>query len=147
VQQGNEVNLNNKVNLSVLKRGLTTFGLLLVLSGQVVAAPLEWTKLTLINGWKRYTVNTRPATVAIDSNGMVHLRGAIHQPTGNSAFPFVLPVEFRPSANVYVGINLLNARAGRLVIQPDGVAFIQPAGAYVDAQGFSSLEGVTFSRK
>jgi hypothetical protein len=136
------------MNLSVSKRVLMSLGLLLVLSGQAVAAPLQWTKVTPINGWKRGSVDTRAAAVAIDANDFVHLRGAIAQPpSGTSNIAFVLPVGFRPLATLLVPIALFSGQPGALQVEPNGVVTVAAAGPFSDARAFTSLEGVSFPRK
>jgi hypothetical protein len=135
------------MNLSISKRVLMALGLLLVLSGQAVAAPLQWTKVTPINGWKRASVDTRPAAVAIDANDFVHLRGAIAQPSGISNIAFVLPVRFRPSATLLVPIALFSGQSGALQVEPNGVVTVAVPGSLSDSQAFTSLEGVSFPRK
>jgi hypothetical protein len=58
-----------------------------------------------------------------------------------------LPAAFRPATDVYVPVDLCNAKNGRLHITPAGVADVQaPASASLsDAQCFTSLDGATFA--
>ena len=49
-------------------------------------AGLKFTPLTLQGGWQTYGFTTRDPAGALDSDGIVHLQGAMDEPTGNSAF-------------------------------------------------------------
>jgi hypothetical protein len=122
--------------------------MLTTLGGDAAADPLDFKRLALINGWERYTeFATRPPGVAIDSNDVVHLRGAIAQPTGTVDVPFVLPRKYRPQANVYVPVDLANGKPGMLTIRPSGNVSVVSAANTSDAQIFTSLEGVKYSRR
>jgi hypothetical protein len=110
------------------------------------AAPLQYTGLALINNWHPYSAATRAPAGALDASNTVHLKGAIHQSSGNDGHPFVLPLALRPNKIVYVPIDLINGNGGRLVIQPNGVVSEQAAGVFANAQFFTSLEGVTYPR-
>ena len=105
---------------------------------------LEFENLTLVNGWNEYSPLTHAPAAALDAMGVVHLRGAM-ETTENIAIAFVLEAKFRPAKKVYVGVDLINGKPGRLIIEPDGTAYVQSANLFADAQGFTSLEGVTYS--
>jgi hypothetical protein len=109
--------------------------------------PLHFTAIPLAGGWKPYGNLTRVPSGAIDSEGVVHLQGAMHEPTGKSALPFVLPPALRPSRDVLVRIDLLNGKVGRLNIHPDGSVGLQTVGSFASAQSFASLEGVSYPKK
>jgi hypothetical protein len=97
--------------------------------------------LTLLNGWSN--APSRNAAVE-DLGGIVHLEAAINN--GANALAFTLPAAFRPTAAVYVPVDLCNSTNGRLFIQPDGT--VQPAGrggTFSNAQCFTSLEGVSYA--
>ena len=83
--------------------------------------------------------------MALDAQGIVHLRGAMSQGGAFNATAFTLPAEFRPSALAYVPIDLVNAKKGRLIVRATGVVDVQAENASADAQGFTSLEGATWS--
>jgi hypothetical protein len=118
---------------------------LLALLGVVSPAnALNLTNLKLINGWHYYGYNTRFPTAAIDKSGVIHLRGAMYQPTGTDAHAFTLPLNLRPNGVVYIPIDLNGANPGRIFILPTGAVYIVATGAYANAQAFTSLEGVTF---
>ena len=106
---------------------------------------LVFENLTLINNWVPYGNDTSVPGAALDAQGVVHLRGAMYQTSGSSAFPFVLPARFRPVHAIYVSVGLINAKPGRLGIGSNGTVFIQSADLFSDAQGFSSLEGATWA--
>lgn len=102
-----------------------------------------YTELTLQNGWTNAPFSTRNASAAIVS-GAVQLKGAIAT-TGANAVPFTLPAAFRPEKDVYVPVDLCGGKKGSLLIKPTGVTTVRAAGAWSDAQCFTSLEGVTYA--
>ena len=89
-----------------------------------------YTALTLQNGWTNAPFATRNAAVS-NINGVIHLQGAIGNGTTNA--PFTIPSGFRPSTDVYVPVDLCDAKKGRLLIQPSGAVFINTFGAFADA--------------
>jgi hypothetical protein len=103
-----------------------------------------FTPLSLQNGWTTTTFFTRDPAVA-NISGIVHLQGAIAT-TGTNHVPFTLPPISRPSAMVFVPVDLCGATKGRLVIQPSGIVSVEAeGGVFGRAQCFTSLEGVTFA--
>lgn len=107
-------------------------------------APLNWQPLTLKGGWAPYGVDTREPQVAIDSNNIVHLRGAIAG--GMEGFTlFKLPSAYRPGATLYIPVSLNAYFTGRLSIYADGHAQID-AEDFAQAQNLLSLENVTFPK-
>jgi hypothetical protein len=95
------------------------------------------------NGWTNAPGGTRSAA-ATTIAGIVHLEGAIAT-AGSNPVAFTLPPQFRPSANVYVHVDLCTAANGRLLIAPTGaVTVIDPAGGLVNAACTTSLEGVSY---
>jgi hypothetical protein len=100
--------------------------------------------LTLINNWTPYGGTNVPGA-ALDAQGVVHLRGAMYESAGTNAHPFTLPAKFRPVHIIYVPVGLINAKAGRLIIEPNGTVSVQSADLFADAQGFTSLEGATYA--
>jgi len=99
--------------------------------------------LTLINGWAGGPFSTSTPAVA-EIGGVVRLKGAIST-SGTNTEPFLLPAGLRPSANVYVKVDLCNAANGRLIIEPTGDVFVQAENNFSDAQCFTSLDGVSFT--
>jgi hypothetical protein len=111
---------------------------------QASALDASFTALTLVNGWTNAPYSTSPAAVALVS-GVVQLKGAIAT-GGTNASPFTLPAGFRPSATVYVPVNLCNATKGRLQIATSGIVTVVAEGnTWGNAQCFTSLEGVSFA--
>jgi hypothetical protein len=104
-----------------------------------------YTPMTLINGFSMYS--TTRAVAASAGGGIVRLQGGI-MTGGTTLSPFVLPVGFRPSANVYVPVDLCTANKGRLNITPDGSVTVQPETSGTTGTGhamcFVSLERVFF---
>src|ERR1700720_3065857 len=101
-----------------------------------VPAPGGFQPLSLINGWTNAPFVTSNAAAG-NVYGVVYFKGAIAT-AGTNPEPFVLPVRFRPVTNVYVPINLCNATKGRIVIQTNGVVFVQAeGGTFSNAQCFT----------
>ncbi|MGC4092975.1 MAG: trypsin-like serine protease [Polyangiaceae bacterium] len=100
--------------------------------------------LTLADGWTNapsLTNNAGISTVA----GIVRLRGAIST-SGTAATVFTLPASARPSAAVYLPIDLCSGYKGRLRIDPSGVTTVGATdGLWVNAQCLTSLDGVSFA--
>jgi hypothetical protein len=102
----------------------------------------DFTPLVLHNGWINGAFGTRNPAFAL-RGGIVHFRGGIA--SGTSGHAFTLPVGFRPATNIFVPVDLCNARKGRLFIQPSGAVFVSAKDAFTDAQCFTSLEGASFA--
>lgn len=98
-----------------------------------------FTPISLTNGWAPYP--TRNPAVRL-SGKLVQFQGAIA--SGTNALAFVLPSSMRPSKTIYVPVDLCNATNGRLEIDSDGSAYVEPEGDFSNAQCFTSLEGVSF---
>lgn len=97
------------------------------------------------NGWTFYGNGTRSPMVRLD-NGVVRLQGAISTTAANNnSLALTLPSGFRPSSTVYVRVDLVNAKKGRLTIATDGSVYVGAEDVWRDAQSFTSLEGVAFS--
>jgi len=102
----------------------------------------SFTVLPLKNGWVN-DFSIRKAGVRT-IGGIVHFEGAVN--SGTSATLFTLPAAFRPSANVYVPVDLCNADNGRLLIKPSGVVTVQAeSGTFSNAQCLTSLESAFFA--
>jgi hypothetical protein len=108
-------------------------------------AAANFTALTLQNGWFKAPFSThRAAARAI--GGIVHLEGAIAT-SGTNPVPFTLPPALRPSAPVFVPVDLCTSTNGRLQIEPTGVVTVQAeGGAFSNAACFTSLDGATFAQ-
>jgi hypothetical protein len=101
-------------------------------------APLVWHKLTLLNGWGP-ALNGRVASYAVDSQGIVHLRGSMYNITPTNSILFDLPLSLAPAT----AIRLPDAEQGTvgvLVISVDGSVAMDNSGT---AQ-FISLDGLTW---
>ena len=135
--------------MEVIKTAISAAAFLASVS-VATAAPLTYTELQLINGWTASPFGTRAPAAALDGNDIVHLKGALSGIVLNSLQPFVLPKKFRPKQDVYIAIGLINAKPGRLIIQPNGVVRINPVRGIsvpADAVRFTLLEGVSYPRK
>jgi hypothetical protein len=82
--------------------------------------PLRWWPLhpILANGWHAGQGASTPQ-IARDSQGIVHLRGAVLGDL-NDPNAFVLLGRFRPSAPVYVPIAEANGKIGELTVESNG---------------------------
>src|SRR5262249_15386742 len=89
------------------------------------AAPLSFTTLSLKNGWVAYGQGTGLPAVAIDCDDVVPLKGGMRQPTPHGVAPFTLLAKFRPNRTIYVTVNCLAALSGRLIIQTNGIVFVE----------------------
>jgi hypothetical protein len=100
------------------------------------------TPLALVNGWTDAPYGTNHAGVRQDSDGVVLFTGGISG--GTSGVAFTLPVDDRPSWNVYIPVDMCNATKGRLFIAPSGVVTVEAQGSFSNASCFTSLDGATF---
>jgi hypothetical protein len=131
---------------TLAKRVLASFVFAAAICGSASAAPLTFKTLTLIHYWTNSPFGTGVAAAAIDSEDVVHLKGAIYQPTGTDIRPFKLPSMFRPNRSVYVPVDCVSGSTGRLNIFLDGTVEVEAGGSQSDCQKFTSLEGVTYSK-
>jgi hypothetical protein len=120
---------------------LSCAALFAALGGSTYAATssgrgLRFQKLQLINGWSGCCQGGTPG-YAEDSSRVVHLRGALHNGSGNA---FVLPKGARPAHHMYIMIYTSLGQVGYLYFTPSGD--VAPAGDY--AGGYTSLNGVSF---
>jgi len=100
--------------------------------------------LTMQNGWTAASGSRNLAAGRIGE--LITLTGSIATTgTGNPAF--TLPADSVPSRDLWVSINVCNARHGRLSISSSGVVSVTPGSGvpFSDAQCRTSLEGVTFA--
>ncbi|MBV9648473.1 MAG: hypothetical protein JO043_13480 [Candidatus Eremiobacteraeota bacterium] len=111
--------------------------------GYSASPNITFTTLTLLNGWTGGPFGTSVPAVA-KSKGLVYFRGAMST-TGSNAVAFVLPSGFRPSAAVYLSVDMCDASYGRLFIDTTGTATVQTA-TFSNAQCFTSLDGVFFAQ-
>jgi hypothetical protein len=109
-------------------------------------AKLQWHNLSLINGWTNYNGNKRTPAWALDVQGVVHFRGGIKQTSGSNRIFTKLPKSIRPAVDVWISTNMFSAAPGRIDVYASGVVYVQePNGVTAPAQGFTSLDGVTYS--
>jgi hypothetical protein len=101
-----------------------------------------FTAMTLLNGWTNAPYSTRNAAAKV-ANGIVRLEGAVAN--GTTSGLFTLPVGMRPPATVYINADLIGSKKGRIIIDAAGNVSVEAFGAFSDAQGFTSLEGVWFA--
>jgi len=100
------------------------------------------TPLNLINGWTPTVFGTADPSVTI-LNGVVHFIGAMST-TGANPQPFVLPVAYRPTTNVFINVDLCDGTKGQLKITPSGIVTVQAETSFSNAQCFTSLDGAWF---
>ena len=103
---------------------------------------LTWHDATTMNGWQLYQNGYANAGYAIDSNGVVHLRGALKDgSTGNAAF--TLPEAYRPTHDLYLPIYTYNGnKVGALNILSNGDVIPAQINGYVT--DYTGLDGISF---
>jgi hypothetical protein len=126
-----------------MKNLLLAFLLALTFSPSLSVGTAAAVELQLENGWTSYSSSTGTPEAFLD-DGIVYFKGAMSG--GASGFAFTLPVEMRPSTNVWVAVDLCNSTVGRLNIQPSGVVSVQADDVFSDAQCFTSLDGASFAQ-
>jgi hypothetical protein len=112
-----------------------------------VKSTAGYTALPLVNGWTNAPFSTRNAAIKYLGGDarLVRLAGAIAT-TGTNTQPFTIPLNLRPSTNVYLPIDLCNGTKGRLFITPAGAVTVSAqGGVFSNAQCFTPLEGVSYS--
>jgi hypothetical protein len=115
-----------------------------VLAHSFLARSADALELSLQNGWTHAPFSTSRAEVFVDDE-IVHFKGAVGG--GTTALITTLPPAMRPATNVYVTVDLCNARKGRLFIQPSGNVTVETApDPFETAQCFTSLDGARFAR-
>jgi hypothetical protein len=109
---------------------------------------LQFTNLSLINGWTGGCFGTGAPGVAIDAQGVVHMRGGMCT-TGTSARPFILALRFRPTKDLFIAVDECNITTGRIHIEPTGDVIVTSDPTRTvdssDAQCFTSLGGVSYT--
>lgn len=124
---------------------LTTTALLLALAGSASAGGL-WAPITL--NAANWSGNAGFGTVApaayLDSQGLVHLQGAVTQTSqsGNLNFIGTVPFGDRPNRVVYTIVHTFNGTYADLSIGTNGQIFLIPSSA--TGRQFVSLEGITY---
>jgi hypothetical protein len=109
------------------------------------AGKIKFTNATLENGWQYGGPDSAPPSYAIDSRGVVHLRGGLV--AGSSDTPaFMLPAALTPSHTMWLPIYETNSNGNdeeSLEINSDGEVI--PIGTAEGSVGnYSSLDGVSF---
>jgi hypothetical protein len=98
-------------------------------------------RLSLLHGWTTMPGSWHagyPSYSLID--GIVHLSGAIRQPSGSNPMFARLPAGLRPAHVLYITIDTGNNDPGVLQILPTGAMYAGDG----QAQQYSTLDGVTF---
>lgn len=97
--------------------------------------------LTPLNGWAQSFFTGPPeATIVRD---IVYFKGSIAN--GLSSIAFSLPPVLRPEARVYTPTDMFQAAKGRFQIETDGSVIVSPQNAFLDAQTFTALDGVSYA--
>jgi hypothetical protein len=127
----------------------TLLGGLVVTRSTAAAAVLHWHAANLLNGWVPYpSLGAGPPQFTLDSNtSLVYFRGAVSNGGAGSLIIFKLPAPYRPTRTVYITTNLANAETGRIKIEANGNVSVEATANDTNAaKGFTSLEGIVFSR-
>ena len=101
----------------------------------------EYTDLPYMAGWQTFSAQTAHAAAAL-VDGVVHLKGVM-KTTGGDPTAFRLPAGMRPSADVYVTVDLSSGAQGQLLIEPTGKVSV--ASNFAAASTYTSLNGVSLS--
>jgi hypothetical protein len=102
-----------------------------------------FTPLALTGGWVPYTTTSAPA-IGIDCGGMVMFKGGMSS-SGTDPAAFTVPVGYRPSGTIYVGLDQVVAHKGRLYVPTTGAAAIVAETTFSNATSFTSLDGVSYA--
>lgn len=103
------------------------------------ATKIKFTNATLQNGWTYGGDGSAQPGYAIDSLGVVHLRGGLAG-TSSGQPAFVLPKALAPSHPMWLPIYTNGATEGSLEITSDGQVI--PSGS--EATAYASLDGISF---
>jgi hypothetical protein len=109
---------------------------------------VTWHQLTLINGWvpgqSQFAGDGIPAWTV--RNGVVYLSGSVIQASGTNSEFAVLPPAARPSRVLYMTVATVAHTQGFIIVRPNGAvqAWADP---YADAQGLTSLAGISYPAK
>lgn len=105
----------------------------------------QWFEAQLLNGWVNYN-DDRKANYTIDEFGFVVFKGAIKDgviaPTGFTTPAFILPLRYRPYANIELPIVSSNNSLGNITIRHNGEVYIRSGN-----NAWISLENVRFTAK
>jgi hypothetical protein len=106
---------------------------------------VTWHQLTLINGWQsgqsQFAGDGIPAWAV--RNGVVYLSGSVIQTSGTNSEFAMLPPTARPSRVLYLTVSTVAHTQGWIIVYPSG-AIYATANPYSNAQGFTSLAGVSY---
>jgi hypothetical protein len=106
---------------------------------------LVWHNFTLLHTWENYNGTKRPPGWALDAQGVVHFRGAIDQSTSGSDVFARLPASARPSVDLWLATDLVNASTGRIDLDSGGIMNVEATVDIAQAQAFTDLDGITYS--
>jgi hypothetical protein len=101
---------------------------------------LKWHKLTLINSWVSVTPS-RPASYAIDAQGLVHFKGEIEDGTAFSE-SFILPTPAAPTATLNFPVYAGAGGLGSLDVEDNGHVVPASASGAVESGHGVVLDGV-----
>jgi hypothetical protein len=115
---------------------------------QPAVTPVQWHDLSLVNQWQQDTTFPvtgmgKPAWAV--RNGVVYLRGAMHQVPAQAGLNdnfAVLPQAARPANTQYLRLGA-DGEYGELAIMPSGYMFVDSVWPLA-AKFYSSLDGVSF---
>jgi hypothetical protein len=105
---------------------------------------VTWHPLTPVNGWHsgQAQYSTGGPAWAVQ-NGVVYLSGSVSESNGTDNELAVLPAAARPSKILFITVYTLDDTRGYLAIYPTG-EIMAHSSPYSNAQGFTSLAGVSF---
>jgi hypothetical protein len=95
---------------------------------------------TLVNGWTNGSFGSGQVRV-VNDNGVVRFKGATSG--GTAAHIMTLPAAFRPATNVWIYVDNIAGKRGRILVTPSGAVSVDGTDL-ASAQGFLSFEGAEF---
>jgi hypothetical protein len=104
---------------------------------------LKWTSVSLINGWE---AAERFPAVALSSEGIVYMRGAITGSSATDEVAFVLPTAMRPTSGyVLLASDQSVSETGSVFISTDGSVSVRTDPSDPSSDEYASLEGLLFA--
>lgn len=102
------------------------------------------TLATMLNGWTGGVYGAGQVR-ATDDGGVIRLQGGMYT-TGSNPLAFNLHSSFRPTKRLYIPVDMYGGSKGRLIIETNGDVYAYHETNQVNAYGFTSLDGVAYSR-
>jgi hypothetical protein len=99
------------------------------------------TTVALVNGWISSAFGSGHVRF-VNDNGVIRFKGGANG--GTAVKVLTLPLAFRPATNVWMYVDTINGKRGRLLVATDGSVSVDPPGQLADAASWLSFEGARF---